>query len=221
MDFPVAKEDESLPSPLFYHRFNRKFDQRMKQLLMDHSFLAQAKDPEKPAAISRRSKLNVSKGTISAYSHAFPKNKKILAKRKLLQNDMSAAKPPENDTSLSSLSQMASDLRTMFAKMPRPPKPDVSKLTQETRRTPEKHPSPKLVPLAYNAFPRVSASSTPRRQPVPPSDTARSKSQHRPKASSRRGKDPIDMSNFQQFFAQFHLKSRQLLQQLEANVLGK
>lgn len=56
---------------------------------------------------------------------------------------------------------------------------------------------------------------------MPPSDTARSRSQHRPKASARRVKDQVDLVGFQQFFTEFHEKSRNLLRQLEVSVVGK
>jgi len=204
------KGDSEAEVKLFHCRFNRKLDQHMKKILKDFpsppdEVPAKPRAPHSPTPnciipLSKR-KRTAQPSVYSQLLSAFPKPRRA---RKRLTEEV---KPPTE--ALGVLSQVASDLRALFAKAPthpREPHPP-----PQVRQT-----SPKAAPL-----PRISVSSTPRRQPVPPSDTARSRSQHRPKASARRVKDQVDLVGFQQFFTEFHEKSRNLLRQLEVSVVGK
>ena len=206
------KGDSKEEAKLFHYRFNRKLDQHMKKILKDFPVpsgeaSAQPKAPQSPTPnsiipLSKR-KRTAKPSVYSQLLSAFPKGRR--ARRRLVED----SKPPTEALGL--LSQVASDLRTLFAKAPthtREPHPPVQQIRQ-------------VSPKASNPLPRISVSSTPRRQPVPPSDTSRSKSQHRPKVSARRIKDQVDLVGFQQFFADFHEKSRNLLHQLEVSVIKK
>lgn len=199
------KSDPEQEVKLFHHRFNRKLDQHMKKLMKDfpspsNAALDRAQDtrPDSIVPLSKRKWTN-KPSVYSQLLSAFPKGKRARRKGE-------APKPPTE--ALGALSQVANDLRALFARAPIRPR---------EKHPPEQH----TLPQAAAPLPRISVSSTPRRQPVPPTDTARSKSHHRPKVSARRIKDQVDLVGFQQFFADFHQKSRNLLQQLEASVIGK
>lgn len=226
---PEAKGD--LGSRLFFQRFNKHLDHSIQKLKRDQetkdrldlsgrseifkATMDRGKaDSKDSTPLSRRTRLP--KDLLSAYHSQRPK--KPLLKRKVLPTDSTllvgnTTRLDDKEQSLGCLSQVAKDMRLLFTQIP--------KLTAQIAKKEGGRSPGRPTSRAAGPFPRVSASSTPGRQPVPPTDSARSRSQHRPKASVRREKEKLDITSFHEFFAQFHQKSRHLLQQLEANVLRK
>lgn len=226
---PEAKGD--LGSRLFFQRFNKNLDHSIKKLKRDREtkdqldlsgrsetskvILERGKPDQKDSTpLGRRTHLQ--KDLLIAYHPHRPK--KPFLKRKIRPADSSliagnTSRLDEKEQSLGCLSQVARDMRLLFTQIP--------KMTTQIVKKEGRHSPGRPVSRGTGQFPRVSASSTPGRQPVPPADSARSRSQHRPKVSGRREKEKLDITSFHEFFAQFHQKSRHLLQQLEANVLRK
>jgi len=229
---PEAKGD--FGSRLFFQRFNKHLDHSILKLKKDQ----EAKDrldlsgrseiskvamergrtnSKESTSLSRRTRLP--KNLLTAYHSQPPK--KHPHKRKVLPTDSTlvvgnTGRLEDKEQSLGCLSQVAKDMRLLFTQIP---KLTAQHVKREGGRSPGRPNSRGTG--ATGPFPRVSASSTPGRQPVPPTDSARSRSQHRPKVSGRREKEKLDITSFHEFFSQFHQKSRHLLQQLEANILRK